>query len=49
MDAWWAYHRARQTYRKLMPETRKKIEAILDARRERSSQTRPPTGPDLPG
>lgn len=52
MDAWWAYHRARRTSRKLgplerealfnpTPETRKKIEAILDARRE---HTRPPRG-----
>jgi hypothetical protein len=46
MDAWWAYRRVRWTYRKLTPldrealfnptpETRQKVEAILDGLRER--------------
>jgi hypothetical protein len=59
LDAWWAYRRARRTYRKLgplqrealfnpTPATRRQIEAILDSCRERGTQTRPTAGSHRP-
>lgn len=56
MDAWWAYRRAKWTSRKLTPldrealfnptpETRKKVEAMLDRCRERRSQNGTPPRP----
>lgn len=52
MDAWWAYRRAKRTYRKLgplerealfhpTPATRQKVEAMLDRCREGSRIQRP--------